>query len=60
MEHILDDDVFLCETWMQSDNDKITRRKNREKTIGGGVGVIVKFSLAKQKVNNFHHLNILM
>ena len=61
MEHVKDHDadvIFLSETWMQSNNDDITammkpygykldhnRRRNRDKLVGGGVGVMVKISL---------------
>ena len=61
LEHIIDHNasvVFLSETWMEADKNDITaivksygytllhdRRWNREKQIGGGVGVMVKTSM---------------
>ena len=61
LEHVIDNDadvVFLSETWMESENNDITamiksygyrllheRRKNREKEIGGGVGVMVRSTM---------------
>ena len=66
LEHIIDQDadvVFLSETWMEADNNDITalikdsgykllhnRRKDRDKEVGGGVGVMVKSStICKQQ-----------
>ena len=65
MEHLLDRNseiAFLTETWMQSEKNAVTaeiqtygykllhnRRKDREKELGGGVGILVKASIkAKQ------------
>ena len=61
LEHVIDNDadvVFLSETWMESENNDVTaviksygykllheRRKNREKEIGGGVGVMVRSTM---------------
>ena len=61
MEHLLDRDlsvVFVSETWLKSDENLVTslvktygyillhnRRKNREKDIGGGVGILNKNGL---------------
>ncbi len=61
MEHLLDRDpsiVFISETWLQSDANNVTslvkdygykllhnRRRNRQKNLGGGVGVLLKQSL---------------
>ena len=61
MEHLLDRDpsiVFISETWLKSDTNNVislvmdygykllhNRRKNREKGLGGGVGVLLKQSL---------------
>ena len=76
MEHVgghVADVVFLSETWMRSNNDDITamvkpygyrplhnRRKNRDKTIGGGVGVMIKDSLnckhlTRKPFSSFEH-----
>ena len=59
------DVIFLSETWMSSDDDDITaviktygykllhnRRRNREKRIGGGVGVMLKVTLESKKVSS--------
>ena len=61
LEHVADYNasiVFLSETWMEADKNDITamvksygytllhdRRRDREKEIGGGVGVLVKTSM---------------
>ena len=61
LEHVTDHDadiVFLSETWMEADKNDITatvkvsgytlfhdRRRNREKEIGGGVGVLIKITM---------------
>ena len=60
MEYILDRDsdvVFLSETWLRTDKNHVTglvktygyellhnRRKDREKELGGGVGILVKLN----------------
>ena len=79
MEHIIDYDadvVFVSETWMQSNNDDITamikpygykllinRRRNRDKIIGGGVGVMLKESLSSKHISikqfsSFEHTTV--
>ena len=78
MEHVLDLDasvVFLSETWMEADKNDITamvrsygytllhnRRKNREKEIGGGVGVMVKSTMIHKhmKCKFFSSLEVTM
>lgn len=61
IEHVLDykaDVVFLCETWMEAEKNDITamiksrgykllhnRRVDREKEVGGGVGIMMKSTL---------------
>ena len=66
LEHVIDHDagiVFLSETWMEADKNDITatvksygytllhnRRKNREKEIGGGVGVMIKTSMIHKHI----------
>ncbi len=71
MEHVLDrnsDIVFLTETWLHSDKNAITaeiktygykllhnRRKDREKVLGGGVGVVVKNSLLAKQLPVKHY-----
>ena len=66
MEHILDRDadiVFLTETWLTSDCNHVTamvktygyellhsRRKNRQKETGGGVGVLVKQTIKRKQL----------
>ena len=68
MEHILDRDsdiVFLTETWLTSDFNHVTamvktygykllhsRRKNRQKETGGGVGVLVKLNIEKKQLKS--------
>ena len=70
MEHVLDynaDVVFLTETWMESDKNDITakikdhgykllhtRRKNREKETGGGVGIMVRSTLTEKQISCKH------
>ena len=77
MEHILDrnsDIVFLTETWLTSDCNHVTamvktygyelkhcKRKDREKEIGGGVGILVKSNMKKKqlkpkKYSSFEHM----
>ena len=67
MEHLLDRDpsiVFLSETWLKSNRNHVTalvktygyvllhnRRKNRDKELGGGVGILLKTGMS------FKHLN---
>ena len=81
LEHIVDyeaDIVFLSETWMESQKNDITamvkqrgykmlhnRRLNREKEVGGGVGVLVNSSLyAKQlgskDFSSFEHTMVIV
>ena len=56
--------LFLSDTWMQTDKDDITamlqtygyklmrnRRRNRDKVLGGGVGVILKLSLISKQIS---------
>ena len=68
MEHISDSDpdaIFITETWMPNDTNDITakiksygynllhnRRKNRDKTIGGGVGIMVKDNIICKQVSS--------
>ena len=70
MEHLLDrrsDVVFLTETWLQDDENAITaeiktygyrllhnRRKDREKTRGGGVGILVRSTLKAKQISVKH------
>ena len=67
MEHLMDRDpaiVFLSETWLKSDKNHVTalvktygyilvhnRRKNREKELGGGVGILLKKYIVHKHVN---------
>ena len=67
LEHVVDqeaDVVVLSETWMEADNNDITalikdsgykllhnRRKDRDKEVGGGVGVMVKHSMNCKQQN---------
>ena len=66
MEHIVDrgsDIVFITETWLQSDKNSVTaeaktygykllhdERKNREKDIGGGVGILTKSTISAKQL----------
>ena len=66
-EHIIDyeaDIVFLSETWMEAEKNDVTaymkqrgykflhnRRVNREKEVGGGVGVMVKSSIHSKQLS---------
>ena len=77
MEHLSDyeaDIVFVSETWMEADSNDITaaikasgytlihdRRRDREKELGGDVGVIIRSTMTYNisTANHFHHLNIL-
>ena len=56
--------LFLSDTWMQTDKDDITamlqtygykllhnRRRNRDKVLGGGIGVILKLSLVSKQIS---------
>ena len=77
MEHLLDRDpaiVFLTETWLKSDKNNVTalvktygytlvhnRRKNRQKEIGGGVGLLIKIGLQYKRIDqksfsSFEHM----
>ena len=77
MEHIKDynaDVVFLSETWMRSNKDDITamikpygytlvhnRRRNRDKVLGGGVGVMFKTGMSYKQISckpfsSFEHI----
>ena len=67
------DIVFLTETWLQSDKNSVTAeaktygykllhdtRKNREKDIGGGVGILIKSTIPAKQLpvrhfNSFEH-----
>ena len=67
IEHIKDYDadiVFLSETWMEADRNDITamlktvgyklthnRRCNRDKDLGGGVGILLKMSLVHKHMS---------
>ena len=67
MVHIKDynaDVVFLSETWMRSEKDDITamikpygytlvhnRRRNRDKVLGGGVGVMFKTGMSYKQIS---------
>ena len=71
MEHILDrqsDLVFLTETWLQSEKNAITAeiqtygykllhnvRKDRDKDLGGGVGIMVKSTLITKQLSVIHY-----
>ena len=71
MEHLMDRKptmIFLSETWLQSDNNDVTssikdygyvlihnRRKNREKIIGGGVGILLKDNVKHKHVKCKHY-----
>lgn len=76
MEHIIDsesDVIFVTETWMPDDINDITatiksygynlshnRRKDREKTIGGGVGIMLKNTIeckhmSSKQYSSFEH-----
>ena len=66
MEHLLDRDpsiVFLSETWLKSNKNDVTalvktygyillhnRRKDREKELGGGVGILLKFGISYKQL----------
>ena len=66
LEHIVDYDadvVFVTETWMEAEKNDITamtkergyrmlhnRRKDREKEVGGGVGILVKSTLTYKQL----------
>ena len=66
------DVVFLSETWMKSNNDDITamikpygyillhnRQRNRDKIIGGCVGVMLTVSLSSDKLfSSFEHTTV--
>ena len=68
LEHVIDNDadvVFLTETWMEADKNDITsmvkdrgykmhhdRRKDREKEIGGGVGILVKMTMVSKHITS--------
>ena len=79
MEQLLDRDsaiVFLQETWLKSNRSNVTSlvkdfgyklihniRKNREKEIGGGVGVLFKWGMNYKRVkskeySSFEHIII--
>ena len=71
MEHILDrqsDVVFLTETWLQSEKNAVTAeiqtygykllhniRKDRDKELGGGVGIMVKSTLITKQLSVIHY-----
>ena len=68
MEHIKDsepDVIFLSETWMPEERNNVTaliksygykllhnRRKNRQKLIGGGVGIMLRTPIICKHINN--------
>ena len=77
MEHILDRDsdiVFFTETWLTSDSNHVTsmvktygyellhsRRKNRRKETGGGVGILVRQEIKRKHMktkmySSFEHM----
>ena len=72
MEHLLDRDpsvVFISEIWLKSDKNLVTslvktygyilfhnRKKNREKDIGDGVGVLIKNGLEYKHASINHIL----
>ena len=79
MEHLKDEEpdiVFVQETWLKSKKNRVTSlvkdygyklvhriRKNREKEIGGGVGILIKlgmkFKPMKQKeFSSFEHITV--
>ena len=67
MEHLLDRDptiVFLSETWLKSNKNEVTalvktygykllhnRCKDREKELGGGVGILLKLTMLHMHIN---------
>ena len=81
LEHVSDheaDIVFLSETWMESDKNDITaavkssgytlihnRRREREKEVGGGVGIMVRSTMIHKHVNgksfsSFEHTMVIV
>ena len=77
MEHLLDRDpsfAFITETWLKSNKSNVTAlvkdydyvlehniRSNREKSIGGGVGILLKTNIKYKRVNqkqfsSFEHI----
>ena len=79
LELIEDSDIdfgFISETWFHSDKNDITalvqdkgylirhvRRKNRDKELGGGVGVVIKRAIRHKQVpcksySSFEHVMV--
>ena len=68
MEHLLDRNpsiVFISETWLKTDNNHVTalvktynyillhnRRKDRDKELGGGVGILLKVGIHNKHIND--------
>ena len=68
MEHVIDNDpsiVLLQETWLKSNRSNVTAlvkeygyvllhniRKNREKSSGGGVGILLKKDMKYKKIKH--------